>query len=355
MREDWIDSLKGIAIILVVIAHLNFISKELNQYIYSFHMPLFFFISGYLFKAEKYMNKGKVFLRRKTYSLIVPYLLLSVVTYIFYIIMDCIYQPEIQNVEIFQKGALFNIYAVIYSLNGYLINTPLWFLPCLFITESWFLILRKYSKNEYIILILIIFFSVIGFQYGNYIPFRMPWGIDIAFTGIVFYSAGYFFKRNYEDILFRRNCSFIFILFLMHLILSFINPRVDMYKLIYNNYFLFYTSAFTGILVYIYIFKMAKRSKILTFYGRNSLAILGFHYLIISILKYLLPPLFEQFNLLFNESVFFVINLFFTLLLLIPLIIITDRYFPYIAGKNRHIKEIEAHETPRKMHKLIKS
>ncbi|MDQ1275317.1 MAG: hypothetical protein QG610_890 [Euryarchaeota archaeon] len=341
MREDWIDSLKGIAIILVVIAHLNFVSSELNQYIYSFHMPLFFFISGYLFNTEKYMNNGKVFFKRKVYSLIIPYLLLSAVTYIFYLIMDCIYQPEIQNIEIFQKGVLFNIYVVICSLSGYLINTSLWFLPCLFITESLFLILRKDSKNEYNVLILIIFFSVIGFQYGNFIPFRMPWGIDIAFTGIVFHFAGNFFKRNYEDILFKKGYSFIFVLFLIHLILSFTNPRVDMYKLVYNNYFLFYASAFSGILVYIYVFKMTKGSKILTFYGKNSLAVLGFHYLIISILKYLLPTLFEQFNLQIGEGMFFIINLFFTLLLIVPLIIITDKYFPYIAGKNRQMKEVK--------------
>lgn len=348
MREDWIDSLKGISIILVVIAHLNFVSSELNQYIYSFHMPLFFFISGYLFDAEKYIKKGKAFLERKFYSLIIPYLLFSIIAYIFYILMDCIYQPEVQNVEILQKGVLFNVYTVICSMNGFLINTPLWFLPCLFITELLFLISKKYSKSDYNTAVLIIFFSVIGFQYGNYVSFRMPWSIDIAFTGIVFYAAGYFFEKDYKEILFRTNYSFIFVLFLMHIILSFINPRVDMYKLIYNNYFLFYISAFSGILVYIYTFKMAKASKILVFYGRNSLTVLGFHYIIISILKYLFPLLFEQFNIQVSKGMFFVVNLFFTLLLMIPLVSIANRYFPYITGKSRQTREVEVRKNPGK-------
>jgi uncharacterized membrane protein YcfT len=56
MRQDWIDSLKGMAIVLVVIGHLNTISNELNQYIYSFHMPLFFFFFLYLINFENYIN-----------------------------------------------------------------------------------------------------------------------------------------------------------------------------------------------------------------------------------------------------------------------------------------------------------
>lgn len=84
MRYDWIDSLKGFAILLVVIGHLNFVSNELNQYIYSFHMPLFFFISGYLLSIGKYLNNGKFFLRKKVHSLIMPYFLFSLISYIFY-------------------------------------------------------------------------------------------------------------------------------------------------------------------------------------------------------------------------------------------------------------------------------
>lgn len=49
-REDWIDVLKGIMIIFVVIGHSWF---PYSQYIYWFHMPVFFMISGYLFKPQK--------------------------------------------------------------------------------------------------------------------------------------------------------------------------------------------------------------------------------------------------------------------------------------------------------------
>lgn len=337
MRSDWIDSLKGMAILLVVIGHLTAVTSGLNQYIYSFHMPLFFFISGYLFNFEKYMDIGKEYLIKKIYSLMIPYFFFSAISYVFYVIMDSLYQPQIQNIEVFGKGILFNLYVILSSASGYLINTPLWFLPCLFITELLFFILRKYFKHNYMLLLVIAIFSLIGFSYSTYIPLRMPWGADIAFTGIVFYSAGYFFRRNYENIFFRKNYSLILLLFLTHITLSFINPRVDMYKLIYNNYFLFYITAFSGILTYTYIFKMMKPSETLKFYGRNSLILLGFQYMIISGLKYLLPPLFKFLNLEIGENIVFMIKLFLTILLIIPLIMITKRHFPYITGKKQSI------------------
>ena len=47
-RVDYLDYAKGIAIILVVLGHI-FSGGNIKTYIYSFHMPLFFIISGYLF------------------------------------------------------------------------------------------------------------------------------------------------------------------------------------------------------------------------------------------------------------------------------------------------------------------
>ena len=45
-RIDYIDILKGIAMILVIAGHLSFITLETRKYIYSFHMPLFFICYG---------------------------------------------------------------------------------------------------------------------------------------------------------------------------------------------------------------------------------------------------------------------------------------------------------------------
>ena len=62
----WIDNLKGFGILLVVIGHT--VPREgLGQWIYAFHMPLFFFISGFL--LSKKMEKGYVVEIRKDYGM----------------------------------------------------------------------------------------------------------------------------------------------------------------------------------------------------------------------------------------------------------------------------------------------
>ena len=77
-RLDYIDSAKGIGILLVVIAHINY-TQQLLTIIYSFHMPLFFAISGLLFDSSKYQN-FKDFLTRKIRTLICPYILFYVLS-----------------------------------------------------------------------------------------------------------------------------------------------------------------------------------------------------------------------------------------------------------------------------------
>ena len=48
MRLEWIDKAKGIGIILVILGH-TICPPNIKFWLYSFHMPLFFFLSGYVF------------------------------------------------------------------------------------------------------------------------------------------------------------------------------------------------------------------------------------------------------------------------------------------------------------------
>lgn len=89
-RISWIDILKGIAIVGVFVGHttgaqFGNVSGFLNVWVYSFHMPLFFFLSGYVFSLRKYENY-KYFFMRKVKSLIVPMVFLALL--LLYLILD---------------------------------------------------------------------------------------------------------------------------------------------------------------------------------------------------------------------------------------------------------------------------
>lgn len=64
-RIKWIDLTKGVAIFLMVCGHTG-IPSLISNWIWSFHMPLFFIISGMLFCPTKYTNIQKFIHRRNT-------------------------------------------------------------------------------------------------------------------------------------------------------------------------------------------------------------------------------------------------------------------------------------------------
>lgn len=77
-RLNYIDYMKTSGIYLIVLGHM-FPCPGTN-FIYSFSVPLFFFISGFLFYQSDSFN---TFLRKNFYSLIIPYLFINCISLIF--------------------------------------------------------------------------------------------------------------------------------------------------------------------------------------------------------------------------------------------------------------------------------
>lgn len=100
-RIEWIDWLKGICIIFIVIGHVirGFLSagmynKDLLNYIdytiYSFHMPLMFFLSGTLYgkSRDKNLENWKEFIFNKIIKLYIPYVIFSCIMFVFKLIFS---------------------------------------------------------------------------------------------------------------------------------------------------------------------------------------------------------------------------------------------------------------------------
>ena len=80
-RIGWIDSLRGIAMFFVIFGHAFYRrNNKIRNYIYSFHMPLFFFISGLTTKRSGMTLLQ--FLKKKCKDLLLPYLALNVFVFI---------------------------------------------------------------------------------------------------------------------------------------------------------------------------------------------------------------------------------------------------------------------------------
>jgi len=73
VRDNYISTAKAIGIILMVVGHA--ISQNFcYRFIYMFHMPLFFFCSGYFYKVPKSMEEVRCFALKRIKGLYLPYL-----------------------------------------------------------------------------------------------------------------------------------------------------------------------------------------------------------------------------------------------------------------------------------------
>ena len=72
-RIDSIDVARGIAILLVVIGHaITSTTNPINLFFLSFHMPLFFIISGICLKADNNVGSFWKYIRGKAKHLLIP-------------------------------------------------------------------------------------------------------------------------------------------------------------------------------------------------------------------------------------------------------------------------------------------
>lgn len=86
VRNEYIDFLKGFAIFLVVAGHSIVDLEQLTplfNFIYSFHIPLLFFLSGYIEEknCNKYISRKLHMLLKRTKSLLIPYFVWTILFY----------------------------------------------------------------------------------------------------------------------------------------------------------------------------------------------------------------------------------------------------------------------------------
>ena len=132
-RIVWIDQLRSIAFLFVIIGHVA-LPKEMKSLIYSFHMPLFFLISGLTVNREKIINTPMLdYVKKQAKSLIVPYFWMSFLCYplwyfAFHMISD--------STKLTPWGAFKGIIAG--SLEYTSPSNALWFLLVLFLANILF-------------------------------------------------------------------------------------------------------------------------------------------------------------------------------------------------------------------------
>ena len=184
-RIDYIDMSKGIGMLAIIWGHIMLTGWS-NALVYSFHIPLFFFLSGMMFDRKKYPTFG-LFIKRRTKSLLIPYVMFSFVTWVLWASLNILQHNKVN----FFRPLLQTVLAQ--GSGGFLVhNVPLWFVTCLFVVEALYYLISGLPK--WVNIGICIFMAFIGNYMirGGHLSFYrlLPWNIEGAMSAILFYAAG---------------------------------------------------------------------------------------------------------------------------------------------------------------------
>ena len=273
--------LEGGAILLVIVGHSG-CPKLLYNLIYSFHMPLFFIISGYLFNFEKWNSLGyKSFVWNRFTSYIRPYFILCGINLCLCLIEEIIRNGISTTTFLLIGRWLFGI-VYVYPNVEYMPNcTPLWFLVALFWASAIFYLILE-IKKQFLQVIVIIFIALADAILAFFCEYQLPWCFGAVLIGICCMYFGHFI----HSISFL-SCKGIILLPILGIGLfsAYMNGKVGVgANNIGQNPVLFWISAF--ILSYICMvvaYKMDLKCGLLTWFGKNTILFMGFNYFFNSI------------------------------------------------------------------------
>ena len=190
-RVEWVDCAKGLGILLVIFGHGiygNPPEEVLRAMLYSFHMPLFFILSGVTYRCsrspEEFCNK--------TIKAVKRLLLPALGCFAVYLIENVRHIPGLITNPQFWSGSLYTLifssatYSTFLDKNVAPLGTP-WFFFVLFSGRAIFDAVRlHYSERQAVILAWV--FSLSGVIAGT--VGRMPFSLDIALAVQPFFCLG---------------------------------------------------------------------------------------------------------------------------------------------------------------------
>lgn len=326
MRITWVDNLRWLWIILIVLWHSLFPEWSLLvKYVFSFHVILFFFLSWLLFNETKHTDFRKL-LKNKFSRLIIPYLIFNTLMFSFYKI-KAFYTSYEYKVTIIQfiKWILYWSYLPEHP-RIILANVPTWFLVSLFFVSIFYFFINRYIKNKTHKLIFLFLLSISIFIESKYIKFRLPMSLEISLMATFFYWIWNIYKKQILNFVDKIDMKFIFLLpILIFLNIHFITTINFSSNFYWNNYLLLLLDWFLWVLTFIIISKLIPKNYILDLFWKNSIIILWMWWIDFIILPIIIKLSFWKLIMEPSYLIAF-IQIISTLTAIIPIIFIVNKF-----------------------------
>lgn len=265
--------------LLVIIGHI-FVG-EWTDYIYSFHMPLFFFLSGFCLAKKETIDPPLRYLGRKCRTVLLPYVVFFFLSLALY---NLRYSPD---AGLYLKEAM-TWPAVVKALvlsGGYLNsiplhNFPLWFLPHLFVVDMAFYGLRRLGSHlrslrqrQIAAVLLAVVLIALTVPVQTVMPGRPALHANIFPASLAFFLLGWLLEPVPRVRLWKAVPWCCLPLLLCGYLLQAINGGGNISNI---HSVLYYAAALCSILGF---YSLAQRieSPALAYIGRNAMIFLGLH------------------------------------------------------------------------------
>lgn len=180
-RHTGIDTLRGIGLTVVVLAHAGFYGYCRGWFVFA--IPLFYMVAGYFYKdAPTYRE----LVANKFRRLIVPFIFFALCGLLIYIAGNCLLLRQPFNHDLFN----------LLSPDRYYLPYPasLWFFTSIFWCYIMFAAARKVTREEWQLALLCLIVGAAGWSLSVLAP--IPLDIDTAMSWLPMFYIGYSFGRN---------------------------------------------------------------------------------------------------------------------------------------------------------------
>ncbi|WP_082197550.1 acyltransferase family protein [Rossellomorea vietnamensis] len=262
-----LDLLKGFGIIMVVAVHSN-MPQPITAFLQSFGMPLFFMLAGYTFNSKKYKGSFYLLVKKRSVSLLVPYVMGCFLSYSYWIVTK--FTGDFKESFLWYKPLVGVLEG---NIEG-LLNYPLWFLVALYGALLMYATSQKYLQRFGLAQQFAIYAVIgwIGAVIGSVV--HLPWGLDISMVSLLFIFIGDRLRQGSRFLGGIGLSLFLFSAFL-------INEPVSMGLREYGNLLLFYISGVSGSLLSLEIVRgitgIHHWFRAISHTGRESVYILILH------------------------------------------------------------------------------
>ncbi len=305
-REKDIDFLRGVGIVFMIMGHTGCGNGMLPHFFHAFHMPMFFLISGLLWKKQK----TQTFLKKRIRTLLLPYICFGSIA-----LLICWFCGDVTNKQ---------IYAVFwYNTNNFPIVGALWFLTAFFIAQMTMHLICKLFRHESR-RALSVFMITMGGYLASINGVRLPYAIPQGCIGLGFVYIGYVIKKYGLVEKFCQYKKSIALIASILIILSiFSNGYVDMRCSKYANVFLFFINAVAATMEGLYWSKYIVDyygekciSKHIIWIGQNSIIYLVLNQIVIMFVKKIIKRIPFIYNNLFIYALAVYVSIFVLLYIL---------------------------------------